>query len=153
MRLDDVEDGEVHGAEVPGGVRALDDHAPLGVEDGHREVLTLARLGGVRGPVDGRPDLDGDRVERSPHDTERDGIRLGHELLRGTRSVTGGLLRGTGPGAARYIGGLSVANETTCRGLRRRLRSATVRAPRPCAPGARRGSPRRARPGGVRART
>jgi len=83
VRLDDVEDGEVHGAEVPGRVGALDDHAPLGVEDGDREVLALAGLRRVRGPVDGRPDLDGDRVERSPHHTERDGIRLGHELLRG----------------------------------------------------------------------
>ena len=63
-----------HGAHVPRRVRPLGDHAALGVEDRHREVLALARLLGVRGLLHRRADLDGDRLQRAPDHAERDGV-------------------------------------------------------------------------------
>ena len=80
--------GERHRAHVPGAVRTLGDHASLRVEEAHGEVLTLARLLGVRRPVDGGADLDGDRLEGSPDHAERDRIdpegraRVAHVLTR-----------------------------------------------------------------------
>ena len=47
---------------------------PGGIEHRHREVLALARLLGVRGLVHGGADLDRDRLQRAPHDAERDRI-------------------------------------------------------------------------------
>ena len=66
--------GERHRAHVARRVRPLRDHAALGIEDGHREVLALARLLGVRGLVHGGADLDRDGLQRPPHHAERDRI-------------------------------------------------------------------------------
>src|SRR3989442_4339932 len=80
QRLDGVRgeralDGEGHGPHVPGTVRPLSDHAPLGVEDRHGEVLTLTRLLGVGGLTDRRPDLDRDPLQRPPDNAEGDRVR------------------------------------------------------------------------------
>ena len=61
-----------HGAHVARRVRPLRHHPALGIEDGHREVLALARLLGVRGLVHGGADLDRDGLQRAPDDAERD---------------------------------------------------------------------------------
>jgi hypothetical protein len=73
-----VLDGERHGPHVARRVRPLGDHAPVPIEDGHREVLALAGLLGVGRPVHRGADLHRDRVERSPDDPERDGIDPAH---------------------------------------------------------------------------
>ena len=59
---------ERHRAHVPRRVGPLRDHPALRVEDGHREVLTLPRLLGVRRLVHRGPDLHGDRLQRAPDD-------------------------------------------------------------------------------------
>src|SRR4029077_8187897 len=60
----------------------------LRVEDGDGEVLALARLLGVRGLVHGGADLDRDRLQRAPHDTQRDGIepRRAHLMTSSARA-------------------------------------------------------------------
>ena len=78
MRRERVLHRERHRPHVARRIRALSHHAPLRVEDRDREVLAFARLLGVRGLVHGRPDLDGDRLERAPDDPERDGIDPTH---------------------------------------------------------------------------
>ena len=66
---------------------------------GYREVLTLAGLLRVRRAMDGRADLDGDRLERSPDDAEGDRIdRLDRPPLRDQVRVV--VDRGRRPAAA-----------------------------------------------------
>src|SRR2546427_7224399 len=91
-----VLDGEGHRAHVTRRVRPLRDHAPLGVEDRHREILTLARLLGVGRPVDRRADLDRDRLERAPDDAEGDRVdpRHGSSTRRFAYSSTDALAPG-----------------------------------------------------------
>src|SRR5206468_1129621 len=74
MSRERVLDDEGHRAHVTRRVRPLRDHAPLGVEDRHGEILPLARLLRVGGPVDRRADLDRDRLERAPDDAEGDRV-------------------------------------------------------------------------------
>ena len=84
MSRERVLDRERHRAHVARRVWPLGHHPPCRVEDRDREILALARLLGVRGPVHGRPDLDGDRLERAPDDAERNRIDeapLRHEMV------------------------------------------------------------------------
>src|SRR5262249_36188540 len=59
---------------VPGAVGALGHHPSLGVKEADGEVLALARLLGVRGPVHGGADLHRDGLEGPPDHAEGDRI-------------------------------------------------------------------------------
>ena len=81
VRRECVPHGEGHRAHVPGRIGALRHHPPGRIEDRDREILTLACLFRVRGAVHRRADLDGDRLERTPHDAEGDRIDPAHDGL------------------------------------------------------------------------
>ncbi len=75
-----VPHGEGHRTHVPGAIRSLGDHSPVGVEDRDREVLPLARLLGIGRAMHGRADLHGDGLERAPDDAEGDRVEPAHSV-------------------------------------------------------------------------
>jgi hypothetical protein len=125
-RLDRVLRGERHRAHVAGAVGALGHHPPRGVEEADREILALARLLRVRGPVNGGADLHRNRLERAPDDAEGDGIEARHRAsVMLTRRFAHGSTSAAVPGGSTVVDSASstTAGPSMCAPTGRRARS------------------------------